>query len=140
MPHLLIPALAGEPHADPEPALPMEARNTEEEFANIFARFALLALSMHLTPAGPNAFELSVRSGHVFPGAGGLVGVGRRHGCPAGGVRGVPGGLRGGRHGQDTAVLARLPRALHPPLARRQPPLPALPLRHAGRGGAGGGR
>ncbi|KAG2559968.1 hypothetical protein PVAP13_8KG034400 [Panicum virgatum] len=75
MPHLLIPALAGEPHADPEPALPMEARNTEEEFANIFARFALLAPSMHLTPAGPNAFELSVRSGHVFPGAGGLVGV-----------------------------------------------------------------
>jgi len=66
MPHLLIPALAGEPHADPEPALPMEARNTEEEFANIFARFALLAPSMHLTPAGPNAFELSVRSGHVF--------------------------------------------------------------------------
>jgi len=69
---------AQEPHADPEllplPASPMEARHTEE-FANIFARFALLAPSMHFTPAGPNAFELSVRSGHVFPGAGGLVGV-----------------------------------------------------------------
>ncbi|RLN30238.1 hypothetical protein C2845_PM05G05920 [Panicum miliaceum] len=75
---------AGEPHSDPElprPASPMEARNTEEELANMFARFARLAPFMHLPSAGPNGFDLSVRLGDEFPGAGdvgadsGFVGV-----------------------------------------------------------------
>ncbi|PUZ43661.1 hypothetical protein GQ55_8G025800 [Panicum hallii var. hallii] len=76
---------AGEPHADPELPRP-EARNTEEEFANMFARFARLAPFMHrLPPAGPNVFVLSVRLGDEFPGAGGVGADSGFVGVPASG-------------------------------------------------------
>ncbi|CAO2143225.1 unnamed protein product [Urochloa humidicola] len=151
-------AAAEEPHADPEMKQPP---STEEDanLATFFNRAAHFAPSVPPTPSVPRfglTFALRagewdgvvrVRADHAHR-HGGVDGrrrprlsLGGGHGCPAGdkggrgdgaGVRGVPQGLRGGGHVQDDAVRARVPRALHLPVATGQTPLPVLPLRAAG--------